>query len=95
MFDNSGFVKIISANKTHLPRILKMWQDFMKIGANCDETFTISDDGVEKMQAYLEKVLESKTSKLLVASKDDKIIGYVLAHIRDSYTVNVAMIPFA
>ena len=72
-------IKIIEAQDSHVPEIMKMWVKFMNYHRDLDPFFQMRRDGHKKAEEYIRNLLKSEDSQILVAIKGDKIVGYSIA----------------
>lgn len=75
-------IQIQKATTVHLDEIVSLWLKLMNLHKGFDEEFFAdTDNSGEEYKMNLDWNLRDTTSILFIASKDDKIIGYVTADI--------------
>ena len=75
-------VQIQKATTEHLDEIVSLWLKLMNLHKGFDEEFFAdTDDSGEEYKMNLDWNLRDTSSILFIATKDDKIIGYVTADI--------------
>lgn len=75
-------VKIKIANKTHIPGIIDVWNEYVDYHTQLDPFFTRRDDSNNRFIAYIENQILSSKSLLLVGLMNDEVVGYGLAQIK-------------
>jgi ribosomal protein S18 acetylase RimI-like enzyme len=55
-----------------------LWEEMIEHHRTLSNQFELSDDGREKFSKYLAKKFSEKSTKLLVASRNGEIIGFML-----------------
>jgi GNAT superfamily N-acetyltransferase len=63
--------------------IMSIWKDFMDYHAELDRFFTRRADGHVNFRRYVETLLASERSLMVVAIENEQVIGYSLAEIAD------------
>lgn len=76
-------MKIRKAGHADLPLLKKLWIELMDHHSKLDSDYIRSNDAVENWMKYLNVKLESDDARLLVATDDREIVGYICIWIRD------------
>jgi ribosomal protein S18 acetylase RimI-like enzyme len=74
-------VIIRKAAEKDLPAIVELWKELMDFHQVRDPYFTRSEDGHEAFSTFMADNLKKQDSLVLIAQKQDDIIGYTLAMI--------------
>ncbi len=74
---------IRDAEEQDLDAICDLWEQLFTLHAQLDDIFTPSRDGRFHYRQWLEYLLQQSDSLLLIAEVQGKIIGYILATIRN------------
>lgn len=57
---------------------MDLWEQMIEHHTRLSRHFTLSKDGKEKFSKYLAKKFSEKSTKLLVAAQDGKLVGFML-----------------
>ena len=74
-------IQIIEAQETDVLEIVEIWKDFMDYHKQIDPFFSRRKDGHHNFEKYIINCMKSSDSYILVARKEDNVIGYSLATI--------------
>jgi len=74
-------MEIRKAQKTDLEKVVELWKDLMKIHAEQDSYFQITEDAENAYHEFAKSNLDDPDKIFLVALEDGVVIGYILAEI--------------
>lgn len=72
-------LEIIEATDSHVPKIIKIWVEFMDYHRDIDPFFKRRKDGHKNAEMFIRDSLKSEDSLVLVAIEDGKVAGYSIA----------------
>jgi GNAT superfamily N-acetyltransferase len=68
-------MKIIKAQKRHIPQLIKMWKKFMNFHGHIDPNFFVVPGAEKSYRKHLLKHITRKNMTVLIAVKEKKILG--------------------
>lgn len=75
-------MKIKIANKSHIPGIIKVWEEYVDYHHQIDPFFVRSNNSNKRFIKYIEDQMLLSKSLLLVSMDKNEITGYSLAQIK-------------
>lgn len=86
-------MNIRKANPVDVPRIMKLWKDFMKehstfiADPRVKESIKFKDNAPEIFEKIIKKEVMSKNAAIFVAENGQKILGFAKVNIRDNFPI--------
>lgn len=78
-------IRIVKAEKHHIPDICKLWLEFMQFHRDIDVVFTPRDGATKSFEEeYLQRLMTMEDGLVLVAMDGEKVIGFSLSEIRNT-----------
>jgi GNAT superfamily N-acetyltransferase len=74
-------MRVLKADRSHIPAILELWKELMDFHRPFDALFTRSEDGEASMATHLEQIIDAEDSLVLVAVEAAGVIGYTMAKV--------------
>ncbi len=74
-------MKVVPAADSHLPEMVEIWKEFMDLHSDLDPFLERRDNGHEHFKKYLKERIDSDDATVLVATDDDKVIGFSIVYI--------------
>ena len=69
-------MEIKLATQSHIPEIVKLWQEFMVHHEDIDPRFPMRKDAPSNFEKYLRELMQSEENLVLVALDNDRVIGF-------------------
>lgn len=69
-------IKVVKARRTHLPAIVRLWEEMLDYHKDIDPIFTRVPGGSKKYEKFISGSFGSSKQQLFVALDDDKAVGY-------------------
>jgi ribosomal protein S18 acetylase RimI-like enzyme len=76
-------MEIIKAQEKHVPEILVLWEEFARHHEPFDPRYPMRDGVLTGYESYMRHEMENKDSRVMVALDDNRVIGYMMAMIRE------------
>ena len=64
------------ARSSDLPTIIGLWRELQDINAAFDSRLTLNSEAADWFVNYLEEQLDNTSAAVVVAEKDDRVVGY-------------------
>ena len=74
-------MKIAPASDLHVPEIVEIWKEFMDFHSDLDPFLERRENGHEHFEKYVREKIESDDSTVLVATDNNKVIGFSIIFI--------------
>jgi ribosomal protein S18 acetylase RimI-like enzyme len=77
-------MQIIIAQEKHIPEIVILWEEFAKFHEPLDPRYPMMDNVRSGYEVRLRENMAAENTKVLVAIDKGKVVGYVVAQIRNT-----------
>ncbi|MFC1947227.1 GNAT family N-acetyltransferase [Chloroflexota bacterium] len=74
-------IEILPVEDSHIPGILKLWEEFMDFHEDIDPRFPMRDDAQSSFKEHLKNKIDKKESHVLTAMDNGNLIGFGIAEI--------------
>ena len=74
-------MKVIPAADQHVHEIVEIWKGFMDFHGDIDPSLQRREDGHEHFEKYVREKIDSDDATVLVATDEEKAIGYSIVYI--------------
>jgi len=71
-------IEIREARIGDLGRVVDLWEEMAEHHSRLSQHFTVSDDGKERYSKYLADKFSEKSTKLVVATSREEVVGFML-----------------
>lgn len=71
-------IEVREARSEDLPGVVDLWEQMIEHHTKLSHHFTLSRDGVRRYSKYLASKFSEKSTKLVVATQDSRLVGFML-----------------
>ncbi|MEW5748690.1 MAG: GNAT family N-acetyltransferase [Candidatus Thermoplasmatota archaeon] len=71
-------IEVREARPEDLPGVVGLWEQMIEHHTRLSHHFTLSRDGVRRFSKYLASKYSERSTKLLVATQDGRLVGFML-----------------
>lgn len=75
-------MRIIRGDRSHLEQIMEIWKEFVEYHQRIDPYYGTIKGGEIKFGEYILHRMDQADSQVLVATEEDRLIGYCLCYIQ-------------
>ena len=75
-------MQIIRAEKSHVPEMIQLWEEFMDYHAGLDPYYATLDDRNVTFEKFLSENIDSENAQVLVALDQGKLVGHSISMIK-------------